>query len=191
MDPSLRAPGGQGLGFRWSQLRPQGLREAGWGELWLCRDRLCQALAGKQEQAVPHPSLPLSAPAVTCWNRAGSSAFTSAPAACHWEALSASVSLWAGALPAHHHLFHSALKHEAGAAASQPQQQIELVSSHRGSRTRCPRAGSDTQHFFHPFTQTWMPGQEFGGFPALRSSFSRPCKCSKPVGAQTCEHCSE
>jgi len=42
-----------------------GLREVGWGELCLCRARLCQVLAGKREQALLRPSLLLSAPAVT------------------------------------------------------------------------------------------------------------------------------
>lgn len=161
----------------------------GRGELWLCRARLCQVLAGDRGEAVLCPSLLLSTPAVTPLRQAGSSAYTSAPAACHWEALSASVSLQLGALPAHHRLPHFSFCFEARGGSCLP---VPVITADRSSSPAAgaagltvPGAGSVTQHFFHPFIQTWMPGQEFGGFPALRNSSSGPCRCSKLVGAQT------
>lgn len=165
--------------------------EVGRREVWLCRAGLCQALAGEREQAVPHPSLLLSAPAVTPRRQTGSSARTSAPAACHREALSASLSLRLGALPAHHCLSHFSFCFEARGGSCLPVP-VTTAAADRSSSPAAgaagltlPGAGSVTRHFFHPFIPTWMPGEEFGGFPALLNSSSGPCRCSKLVGAQT------
>lgn len=152
----------------------------GQGELWVCRARRCQALAGERERAVLPPSILLSAPALTPRRQAGSSACTSAPAACHQEALSASLSLRLGALPAHHRLPHFSFCFEAGGGSRLPVPVTATAADRRSSPAAgaagltVPGAGSVTQYFFHPFIQTWMPGQEFGGFPTLRNKSSGP-----------------
>lgn len=139
------------------------------------------------DYAKPRTRLLLSAPAVTPLRQAGRSACASAPAACHRNSLSASVSLRLGAVPAHHCLPHFSFCSEARGGSCLPVPDTTAAADRSSSPAAgaagltVPGAGSVTQHFI----QTWMPRQEFGAFPALRNSSPGPCGCSKPVGAQS------
>lgn len=118
-------------------------------------------------------NLLLPTPAVTPSGQANTSACTSVPPPDTGKpylppsASSLVLSQHITALP----VPHSALKQEVGAACARHSHggRQELISRAGTAGLTVPGAAWVTHNFFHAFIQTWMPGQELGGFPALRN----------------------